>query len=87
MSNDSTAGLPSGAIKRPQNRPRGQPTFFIHNDTRLAIESYLVNASDATYETHRANVAPFSAFESAYLSQPRRLTADLTSIGLVVQVT
>src|SRR5712672_2954197 len=50
---DPNLGLSEEAINRLHNPNRGQPQCCIDDDTRTAIELYLGNPSEATYEANR----------------------------------
>jgi len=82
---DRSSGLSSEALERLRNPPRGQPSISIDKDSRLAIDWYLANPSESTYEAIRAGIirhSPHINVPSYY--KTKRLVADLTGIESVV---
>ena len=73
------------ALERLRSPPRDQPVDSIDDDTRMAIDLYLGNPSDATYEINRAAILrryPDSSLPSYY--RTNRMVSDLTGIESIV---
>ncbi|KAI0299773.1 hypothetical protein BC826DRAFT_966777 [Russula brevipes] len=51
---DPTTGLSSDALARLRSPPHDRPSLSIDEDTRLAIDLFLENPSEASYEANRA---------------------------------
>jgi len=78
---DPNLGLSEEAINRLHNPNRGQPQCCIDDDTRTAIELYLGNLSEMTYEANRAIILrrlPDANIPTYY--RTGRLIAELTGI-------
>jgi hypothetical protein len=82
---DRSSGLSSEALECLRNPPCGQPSISIDKDLQLAIDWYLANPSESTYEAIRAGIirhSPHINVPSYY--KTKRLVADLTGIESVV---
>jgi hypothetical protein len=82
---DPSLGMSCKALERLRNPPRKQPSHSINKDTRLAIDMYLGNPSEATYEVNRKAFLcrlPEADIPSYY--KTRRLVADLTGVESVM---
>ena len=82
---DPSLGMSCEALERLRNPPREQPSHSINKDTRLAIDMYLGNPSEATYEVNRKAFLrrlPEADIPSYY--KTRRLVADLTGVESVM---
>ena len=78
-------GLSEEALDRLRNPLRGQPGNLIDEDTRLAIDLYLGNPSEATYNINRAAILRrFSSISVPSYYRTRRLVADITGIESIV---
>ncbi|KAI9430938.1 hypothetical protein H4582DRAFT_1823289, partial [Lactarius indigo] len=82
---DPISGMSSEALDRLRSPSRNQPASLINEDSRLAIDLYLGNPSDATYEVNRAAFLrrfPNMPLPSYY--KTKRLVAELTGIESIV---
>ena len=82
---DPNTGLSSDALERLRNPLREQPSLSVDKDTRLAIDLFLGNPSEITYETNRAAILrcfPDCNLPTYY--KTNRLVADLTGIKSII---
>jgi hypothetical protein len=82
---DPSLGMSSDALECLRNPLRDQPSLSIDEDTRLAIDMYLGNPSEATYEMNRKSFLrrlPEATIPSYY--KAKRLVADLTGVESVM---
>ena len=82
---DPSLGMSCEALERLRNPLREQASLSIDDDTRLAIDMYLGNPSEATYEVNRKAFLrrlPDANIPSYY--KTKRLVAELTGIESVV---
>jgi hypothetical protein len=81
---DPSVGLSEEAVARLRNPPRGQSSP-LDADLRLALELYLLNPSEATYEANRAAFlrhSPHINIPSYY--RTTRLVSEITGIESIV---
>ncbi|KAH9079136.1 hypothetical protein EDB83DRAFT_2176273, partial [Lactarius deliciosus] len=82
---DPINGLSAEALEHLHSPPQEQPTDLIDNDSQFAIDLYLGNPSEATYETNRTAFlrhCPDIPLPSYY--RTGRLVSGLTGIELIV---
>ena len=82
---DPTLGMSDEALHRLRNLLHNQPAVVSDKYTCLAINEYLVNPLDMTYEANRKNILrcfPEADLPSYY--KVKRLVADLTGVESVV---
>ncbi|KAH9174053.1 hypothetical protein EDB89DRAFT_1849365, partial [Lactarius sanguifluus] len=82
---DPISGLSAEALDRLRSLSRDQPAQLIDEDSRYAIDLYLANPSEATYEANRAASLrrhPNTSLQSYY--KTKRLIAELTGIESIV---
>jgi hypothetical protein len=82
---DPSLGMSQEALERLRNPLREQPSLSLDEDMRLAIDIYLGNPSEATYEVNRKAFLrrlPDAKIPSYY--KTRRLVADLTGVESMV---
>jgi len=82
---DPNLGMSDEAIHCLHNPPHEQPPVVSNKYTRLAIDLFLINPSDITYEENRAAIlrcSPDADIPSYY--KIKRLVTDLTGIDSVV---
>lgn len=82
---NSISGLSDEALDRLRNPSHEEPASLINDNSRFAIDLYLANPSDATYEANRAVLqrrVPSLSLPSYY--KAKRLVADLTGIEPIV---
>jgi hypothetical protein len=82
---DPANGLSIEALEHLRHPPRDIPADLIDDDKRFAIDLYLGNPSDATYEINRAAIQrcyPDTSLPSYY--KTKQLVADLTGIESIV---
>ena len=85
---DPISGLSDEALDCLRSPSRAQPAQLIDEDSKFAIDLYLANPSDATYEVNRAIFLrryPDTSLPSYY--KTKRLVADLMGIESIVHVT
>ena len=82
---DPSLGLSDEALERLHNPLHGKPHNAVNDDTRMTIELYLGNPSEATYETNCAIILHhFLDTDLPSYYKVKRLVSDLTSIESVV---
>ena len=84
---DPMLGMSDEVLEHLHNPIRDSPSLSIDDDTRLAIDLYLNNASEDTYENNRKSVLRHCRMVDASLPtyyRTKRLVADLTGIESVV---
>jgi hypothetical protein len=82
---DPSLGMSFKALEHLRNPLREQPLLCIDNDTRLVIDLYMGNPSEATYEVNRKvflRRLPGACVLSYY--KTRQLVADLTGVESMV---
>ena len=82
---DPSLGLSAEAVERLRNPLHAESPLSINTDLRLAIDMYLVNPSEATYEANRAAFlrhSPHVDLPSHY--RTTRLVSEITGIESVV---
>jgi len=82
---DPSLGISPEAVGRLHNPPREQPGEALDPDMRLAIDLYLGNSSEATYETNRRAILrrfPDTHIPSYY--KTKRFVTELTGVESVV---
>jgi hypothetical protein len=84
---DPSLGMSDEALHRLQNLPHKQSPIDIDKDTQLAIDLYLGNPSEATYEMNRKAILDFSpGVDLPSYYKIKRLVADLTGVGSVMHL-
>ncbi|KAH9012670.1 hypothetical protein EDB83DRAFT_2193340, partial [Lactarius deliciosus] len=82
---DPISGLSTEALDRLRSPSRDQPAQLIDKDSQYAIDLYLANPSEATYEANRAASLrrhPNTPLQLYY--KTKRLIAELTGIESIV---
>ena len=83
---DPTIGLSNEAIERLRNPLRDQPALSLNADARLAIELFLVNPSEDTYQSNRLvflHRYPDTNLPTYYRTS--QLVAELTGVESIVR--
>ena len=82
---DPSMGMSDEALHRLRNPPHDQSPVVVDKVTRLAIDLYLGNPSEATYETNRRAILRFlSDVELPSYYKIKRSVAELTGVESVV---
>ena len=82
---DPTTGLSSDALEHLHNPLSEQPSLSVDEDTWFAIDLFMGNPSEITYETNRAAILRrFPGTDLPIYYRTNHLIADLTGIELIV---
>jgi hypothetical protein len=82
---DPTTGLSLDALARLRSPPHEQPSLSVDEDTRVAIELFLENPSETSYEANRAIILrrfPGTRLPTYY--KTKRLVTELTGIDSII---